>query len=134
MSRGKDKKSSELAVITKAKDLCSYVFLVTQKSPKKFRFTFTGRMQNLCLDIVENLYLANECFVGGSDAERNYQKRLNHQHKALTQIKLLAYFAQLAEEEKAILPKQFAHTAKLSTDCQYLVAGWIKSDKARFRK
>ena len=42
---------SELVVITKAKDLCGYVLTVTQKSPKQFRFTFTSRLQNLCVDI-----------------------------------------------------------------------------------
>ena len=38
---------SELTVITKAKDLCSYIITITQKSPKQFRFTFVTRLQNL---------------------------------------------------------------------------------------
>ena len=42
---------SEPVVITKAKDLCSYVLTVTQKSPKQFRFTFTSRPRELCTDI-----------------------------------------------------------------------------------
>lgn len=42
-----ERKQSELTVITKAKDLCSYVIKVTQKSPKQFRFTFVSRLQNL---------------------------------------------------------------------------------------
>ena len=37
-----ERKQSELTVITKAKDLCSYVMTVTQKSPKQFRFTFVS--------------------------------------------------------------------------------------------
>ncbi|MCR5150247.1 MAG: hypothetical protein K6B52_03360 [Clostridiales bacterium] len=49
-----NKTQSELTIITKSKDLCSYIFTVTQKSPKQFRFTFTSRLQNLALDIVEN--------------------------------------------------------------------------------
>lgn len=32
-----EKKKSELMVMTKAKDLCSYVLTVTQKSPKQFQ-------------------------------------------------------------------------------------------------
>lgn len=31
---------SEMTVITRAKELCSYIMTVTQKSPKQFRFTF----------------------------------------------------------------------------------------------
>lgn len=56
-------KPSELTVITKAKDLCSYIMTVTQKSPKQFRFTFVTRMQNLALSVIENLFLANDVFV-----------------------------------------------------------------------
>jgi len=38
-SAGRAMAESELAVVTKAKDLCSYIMTVTQKSPKHFRFT-----------------------------------------------------------------------------------------------
>ena len=61
---------SELAVITKAKDLCSYVMTVTDKSPKRFRFTLVAKLQNYALDIIENLYRANEVFVKAGDRKR----------------------------------------------------------------
>lgn len=57
-----ERKQSELTVITKAKDLCSYVMTVTQKSPKQFRFTFVSRLQNLALSAIENLFRANDVF------------------------------------------------------------------------
>lgn len=44
------KSTSELAVITKTKKLADYVFTVTHKSPKKYRFSIVSRMQNYCLD------------------------------------------------------------------------------------
>ncbi len=36
--------NNDLGVITKAKDLCSYIMVITQKSPKHFRYTFVSRM------------------------------------------------------------------------------------------
>lgn len=63
-----ERKQSELTVITKAKDLCSYVMTVTQKSPKQFRFTFVSRLQNLALSAIENLFRANDVFVSKTDA------------------------------------------------------------------
>lgn len=51
-------KEDELTVITRAKELCQYILLVTDRSPKKFRFTLVSLMQNYALDIIENLYLA----------------------------------------------------------------------------
>lgn len=85
------KKQEELSVISAAKDLCSYIVIVTQKSPKHFRYTFVTRIQNLALSVIEELYRANDVFVmrGDTAAQR---ERLSHQRKVLTDLRLLAYF------------------------------------------
>lgn len=126
----KMKTQSELSVITKAKDLCSYVMTITQRSPKHFRYTFVSRMQNLCLDIIEHLYRANMIFVSKNDPDA-CGKRLEFQHQTLTELKLLGYFALLAMEQKCILPKQYEQIARLSSDCQNMLGAWINSDKKR---
>ena len=68
---------SELSVITKAKELCGYVMTVTDKSSKRFRFTLVSRMQNYALDVIENLYTANEIYVpaGRRDQAEKRQER-----------------------------------------------------------
>jgi hypothetical protein len=95
---------SEMMVILKAKELCSYIMTVTMKSPKQFRFTFVTRLQNLALDVVEKLYYANEIFIGsppfpphsasymGGASER----RLSLQHEALTTLKLIVFVAEMS--------------------------------------
>lgn len=50
-------------VITKSKELMKVVFEVTDKSPKKFRFSLVSRMQNLSMDILKNLYMVNETYI-----------------------------------------------------------------------
>ena len=124
-------KQSELIVITKAKELCAYVMTVTQKSPKHFRFTFVTRMQNLSLDVIENLYRANDTFVSGRNREA-VKERLGYQHKAITSLKLLAYISFLACEQGCILPRQYEQISFLATGCQNLAGAWITSDKKRF--
>ena len=52
-------KKSDLYVITKVKELTRYVITITEKSPKKFRFTLVARLQNYCLDSLEQIVLAN---------------------------------------------------------------------------
>ena len=121
---------NELTVVMKAKDLCSYVVTVTQKSPKQFRFTFVSRLQNLAMDVIENIYRANEVFIGARN-QQNAEKRLDFQHKALTSLKILAYFAEMAMTQSCILPKQYEQIAKLTADCQHLLGAWINSDKKR---
>lgn len=121
---------SDLAVISAAKDLCAYVMTVTQKSPKNFRYTFVTRMQNLCMDVIENLYRANDTYVTKDTAEEK-RARLNFQHKALTNVKLLAYIAMLAMEQKCILPGQYEQISRKCSDCQRLTGAWINSDRKR---
>ena len=97
---------SELQVITFAKNLCSYVMTITQKSPKQFRFSLIGRMQGYVLDIVEELYYANDIYV--TPASRSgWVQRQAHQRKAMATLKLLSWVAQVSMEQGAIQPKQF---------------------------
>lgn len=124
---------SDLSVIMRAKDLCRYIVTVTQKSPKQYRFTFTSRLQNLSMDVISALYMANETFVGGEDAKANYYKRLNYQREAATKLRLLAYLAEVAMDQKAILPRQYQQIALHVTNTLGLLGGWIKSDRNRFR-
>lgn len=124
---------SELTIITKAKDLCGYVMTVTEKSPKRFRFTLVSRMQNLAMDLIEEAYRANEIYVGGENKAQAMEKRLEHQHSALTSVKLLGYMALLAREQGCILPKQYEQITKQVSDCQNLLGAWINSDRKRFK-
>lgn len=119
-------KKSELNVITKSKDLCTYIFNITDKSPKRFRFTLVSKIQNLSLSIIEKIYRANEIFIGNNDKAFLTQRRA-FQQSALIEIKVLSYIALLAREQGCILPKQFEQISKLSYDCQYLIVAWIKS-------
>ena len=123
-------KGSELGVIAKAKELSGYILTVTAKSPKRFRFTLTSRLQNYALDVIESLYLANEVFVGKSEALKG--KRLALQHEALTKLKMLTYIAQLAMEQEGILYKQYQQISRLAYDCRNMLGAWINSDRRRF--
>jgi hypothetical protein len=122
---------SELTVITKAKDLCAYVLTVTEKSPKRFRFTLVSRMQNLALDVIEQLYRANEVYIGAGAGDAPKDRRLSLQHDALTSVKILGYIALLAREQGCILPKQYEVATRLVSDTQNLIGAWIKSDRRR---
>lgn len=105
---------------------------VTQKSPKQYRFTFTTRLQNISLDVIANLYRANDVYVTKENAAAR-EKRLELQHQALTDLKLLCYFALLAREQNCILPKQYEVIARQAADCQNLLGAWINSDRKRLQ-
>lgn len=125
-----ERKQSELTVVTKTKDLCSYVMTITQKSPKQFRFTFVSRLQNLSLSAIENLIRANDVFVSKTDTYAR-KERLAYQRSAMTDLKLLGYIALLSMEQKCILPKQYEQISRQATDCQNLLGAWMNSDRRR---
>ncbi len=55
----------KLTVLIKAKELIEYTFCMTESTkrfPKKTRFTFINRMQNLSLDIYSKLLKINESY------------------------------------------------------------------------
>ena len=121
---------SELTVIVRAKELSSYVLTVTEKSPKRFRFTLTSKLQTYTLDVIEYLYRANDVYAKSADSPEAAE-RLDLQHRAMTQLRLLCYMAQLAEEQGCILHKQYEQITKQAYECQNLLGGWINSDKRR---
>ena len=127
-----ERKQSELTVITKAKDLCTYIMTVTQRSPKQFRFTFVSRLQNLALSVIENLFRANDVFVSRQDSIAQ-KERLGYQRAAMTDLKLLGYISLLAAEQGCILLKQYEQISRQITDCQNLLGAWMNSDRKRLQ-
>lgn len=126
-----ERKQSELSVITKAKDLCSYVMTITQKSPKQFRFTFVSRLQNLSLSVIENLFRANDVFVSKTDIH-SQKERFSYQRSAMTDLKVLGYITLLSMEQGCILPKQYEQISRQIAECQNLLGAWMNSDRRRF--
>lgn len=114
-------KKSELFVMTKVKDLAKYVITITEKSPKKFRFTLVVRLQNYCLDIIENIYFAN--------LERDGSLRLEKQEKAKYLLSMLDYMSGLAYEEECILFRQYEQISKQIAECIMYLNKWMASSK-----
>ena len=121
------KNTSDIAVITAAKDLCKYVMNATSKSPKQFRMSFVSRMQNLSLDIIENLLKAN--LMRLNTDENKY--RIRFQRRADLSLKMLDYIAMVSRECGCILPNQHENICKMLAETQSLLGGWINNDKKR---
>lgn len=122
--------AGELFVITKCKDLSLYVFTVTAKSPKHFRYTLIAKMHSLCLDLIDNLYSANSVLIKKGEEEK-HKKRLDYQIKALNIIRMLEYTAEIAFKQQCIIKKQYMNIGKLGAECTILLNNWIASDKRR---
>lgn len=117
------KKKHSLYIFTKAKDLAKYILVVTEKSPKKFRFTLVVRLQNYVLDVIENIYIAN-CLPLG-ETRRKYQTKANNL------LGMLDYYAGICYEVLCITFRQYSCISKQVADCILYLGKWIASDAHR---
>ena len=114
-------RDKEMAVFTHAKKLSEYIFVITEKSPKKLRWSIVSRLQNISTELIENLYRANN--------EREEAARLEYQKRASVCIDLLDFYAETAKRMKAINLHQMSVIARQTSDVNKLLRGWIKSGK-----
>lgn len=125
------KKENELGVIMKCRKLIEYIFTVTEKSPKKFRFTIVSRLQNSALLAMEHLIRANEVYIKDKTQTGLYKKRLGYQEEAMIDMKVLGYMAMIAREQECILPRHQEQIALQLSECRKMLWAWMLSDKKR---
>ena len=123
--------ANDLMVITVVKKLGAYIITVTEKSPAKFRGVFVNRMQNMCLDALEQLLRANFTRM---DSDSNKKLREEYQKEAIIKLKMLGYISLIAENSKCILNRQYKQISLQIGEAINLIVAWKKSDDDRWRK
>lgn len=123
----------EFVLLAKAKDLIKYTLLMTDNTkryPKKYRFTFINRMQELSLDIYELINTANELNVMDKEA---LKERLKYQNTAITKCKTLLFMIDLSLDNKniALDSRQAQAWAKYVLDVKNMVVKWHAKDRER---
>lgn len=114
-------RDKEMAVFTHAKKLSEYIFVITEKSPKKLRWSIISRLQNASVEIVENLYRAN--------FERDDYARIEYQKSAAVGLKILDFYSETARKKQAITIRQTEIIARQISETTRLLNGWVKSTK-----
>lgn len=116
-------RDKEMAVFTHAKKLSEYIFVITEKSPKKLRWSIISRLQNASVEIVENLYRAN--------FERDDLTRIEYQKSAAVGLKILDFYTETARKKQAITIRQTEIIARQIAETTRLLNGWVKSTKRK---
>lgn len=112
--------------LDKAEDLTKYTIDITDNQkyfPKKRRFTFVDRIQNLALDICDSLVQANETSKTETDIRRSYQR------KALSDVKRLKFLVRFSCDKGFIDVRQLGIWSKKILDVQNMTAAWYKRSK-----
>lgn len=126
---------NDFILLSKAKELIKYTLTMTDNAkryPKKYRFTFVNRMQNLALDIFENINTANELNIFDKEA---LKERLKLQNTAITKCKTLLLFIDLSLSYKNIVldDRQAEVWAKYVLDVKNMAVRWHYKDRERMK-
>lgn len=115
-------KDREMAVFTHAKKLSEYIFVISEKSPVKFRWNIVSRLLNTSVDVIENLYHAN--YEKGDE-------RVMWQKKAMVSLNLLDFYTETAKTKQAITFRQMEIIALQIYETKKLLSGWVRSTKKK---
>ena len=92
----------------------------TEKFPKRVRFTFSSRIDNLALDVLENL------------VEARYTKdKLAVLSRANLSFEKLRVLFRISHDERYLDPKGFEHVVRNIDEAGRMVGGWIRSREHR---
>lgn len=115
---------SELYVITMAKKMTEYIFLIEEKSPKKFRGSLISKMDNACLDLIELLYESNSIRVGD-------ETRLIKQKQCQIKLRMISFISEAGQKHGCYTFHQYETICKYLSDCNTYLLSWMKSDRDR---
>ncbi len=127
--------NNEFLLLVKAKDLVKYTMKVTdnpKRFPKKYRFTFVDRMQNMVLDIYELINMANEL---NTNNEQALTERLKLQNQAITKCKTMLFLIDLClENENVGIDFRQAEVWSMHvTNVKNMAINWHTRDKKKIK-
>lgn len=127
--------NNEFLLLVKTKDLIEYTLEVTDNSkrfPKKYRFTFVNRMQNIVLDIYELINTANELNTNNKDT---LTERLKLQNEAITKCKTMLFLIDLCLKKESIgIDHRRAEVwSKHVCNVKNMTINWHTKDRAKLK-
>lgn len=122
---------TKMRVIRDAEKLEEYTYRKCRNNqvfPKKDRGGLPTRMTNEAIDILENLYLANDLDLRDP---QEATERLGRQRRALSRCHLLMHHICVIHDNHQIDDRVFANWQQMAEGVKNQAAKWHKSDKNR---
>lgn len=111
-------KTDELPIFTQWMQFLEWLLPTTEKFPKRVRFTFADRINNLALDIVEDLVEARY-----SRHKQSLLKRIN------LRLEKLRILLRLCHRLKYLSHEGYEHAMRGLNEVGRMLGGWIKQQE-----
>lgn len=134
MKHLREKEEGKYEILLEAKKLAGYTLQITSNEkhfPKRYRFTVTNKAQELSMDIVNNLVIANEIYP---NTRAELEARLLYQKKARAQCRALLTLVEIAAETFGVKAGTLEEWTKQTATLRGKITKWILTDKERFKK
>lgn len=105
----------DLPIYVKWRTFLNWLMLVTDKFPKKVRFTYTDRLVNLALSVVEDFVEARY--------SRNKIPILDAANMKLEKIRI---FVRISYEQRYLSREQYEHASISINEVGKMLGGWRK--------
>ena len=108
--------TEELRIFVKWSEFLSWLLNTTERFPRKARFNFTTRLDNLALDVLEDIIVCRY------DTAYRYAtlKQLN------IRLEKLRILMRICHERMYLSPKQFEYSITKLNEVGNMVGGWLK--------
>lgn len=113
--------TEKLQVFVKWVEFLKWLLNTTEKFPKKVRFTFSTRIDNLALDILENII---ECRYEPDAREEGF-KKIN------IRLEKLRVLLRICHEERYLSNKQYEYSAVHINEVGKMIGGWLGDEQER---
>lgn len=115
-----NEQNEDLPVFVRWMEFIKWLLPATEKFPRRVRFTFADRIDDLALDVVEDLVEARY--------SRNKQEILKRANLRLEKIRILL---RLSHEQKYISNASFSFAIRAINETGRMLGGWIKQQQER---
>ncbi len=115
MKAASESRDGDLPIFIKWHEFLSWMFLTTEKFPKKARFTLSDRLNNLALDMVEDLIEARY--------SKEKWRTLQRSNLRLEKIRVLL---RIAFEQKFLAHASYKHAMYLLNEIGSMIGGWMR--------
>ncbi len=117
-------KKGTLYVITCFEKVMDYLFKACESSPKKFRYSFVMKIEQILLEIEESLISANMTRLED-------KRRREYQEEAKIKLVTLSAILRIAMNQKCISFSHYENATKLIADTTSYLDKWMISDETR---
>ena len=108
----------DLEVFVRWRRFLSWLLTATEKFPKRVRFTFSSRLDNLALDILEHII----------EATYTSDKAAHLKHVNLD-IEKMRVLLRICHEQRYLGDRGYEHAVKELYEAGKMVGGWIKQQE-----